>query len=514
MANNWAIAIGINTYEHLPQTANLSYAAKDAVLLRDFLAQTAGFPAGQILLCTDDSAPVGNLSTRPTRSNLRKLLREELPRAKGADNLCFYFSGHGMAGTQGDYFLPADGNPNDLHDTAVAVQFVTECLRKCQAKNVVLILDMCRNEGRDENAKAIGNTVGQQIIAIAKQQGLVTMFSCERGQRSYEIPALGYGAFTYSLVNGLKQHNVLRQLEQYLFQTVGNLRRDHGCEVPLPKLIAEPPAKYDLPLLMGYVAQDRVDVAQLTQQAITAELHEEFETARQLWRQVIKHGSDADEHNAWQALDRIRAKELRYSRIVVPNPPQPPPQSAPSPTASVAQPDVKAATPAQPTVQPTPPPEKPLPERYRALETYLKNGEWKKADNETYRLMITKVGKKEGNWFTKDELLKFDCEELLTIDALWVKYSNGKFGFSVQKELYVECGGILDGQYHGEAWDQFCHKNDWKENGEYVSIKFDIESPKAHLPRWGFGGCRGGGSLLFAFSSLASRLVKCKVADF
>ena len=34
-------------------------------------------------------------------------------------------------------------------------------------------------------------------------------------------------------------------------------------------------------------------------------------------------------------------------------------------------------------------------QRYQALETYLRNGEWKKADEETYRLMITTVGKEE-----------------------------------------------------------------------------------------------------------------------
>ncbi|MEM9219392.1 MAG: GUN4 domain-containing protein [Cyanobacteria bacterium P01_F01_bin.150] len=60
--------------------------------------------------------------------------------------------------------------------------------------------------------------------------------------------------------------------------------------------------------------------------------------------------------------------------------------------------------------------------RYHDLETYLKNEEWEKADDETYRLMITTVGKEKGDTFTTDELLTFDCQELLTIDRLWVKY--------------------------------------------------------------------------------------------
>ncbi|CCQ59603.1 GUN4 domain-containing protein, partial [Crocosphaera watsonii] len=36
----------------------------------------------------------------------------------------------------------------------------------------------------------------------------------------------------------------------------------------------------------------------------------------------------------------------------------------------------------------------------------------------------------------------FPCEDLRIIDQLWVKYSNGQFGFSVQKQIYMdELGG-------------------------------------------------------------------------
>ena len=35
----------------------------------------------------------------------------------------------------------------------------------------------------------------------------------------------------------------------------------------------------------------------------------------------------------------------------------------------------------------------------------------------------------------------FPCEDLRTIDQLWVKYSDGRFGFSVQKRIYQNLGG-------------------------------------------------------------------------
>ena len=71
--------------------------------------------------------------------------------------------------------------------------------------------------------------------------------------------------------------------------------------------------------------------------------------------------------------------------------------------------------------------------RYQKLEAYLQKRQWKEADDETYRLMITAVGKEEGQDFSRDDLLNFPCDELLAIDGLWVRYSSGKFGFLVQK---------------------------------------------------------------------------------
>ncbi len=117
--------------------------------------------------------------------------------------------------------------------------------------------------------------------------------------------------------------------------------------------------------------------------------------------------------------------------------------------------------------------------RYADLERYLKNGQWKEADDETYRLMITEVGKEEGQWFDSEDLLNFPCEPLKAIDGLWVKHSGGKFGFSVQKEMYLECGGIFQtaSSLDSEAWSKLCQMNGWNKR-----IERAIDSPSGHLP--------------------------------
>ncbi|MEN8445391.1 MAG: GUN4 domain-containing protein [Cyanobacteria bacterium J06555_13] len=121
--------------------------------------------------------------------------------------------------------------------------------------------------------------------------------------------------------------------------------------------------------------------------------------------------------------------------------------------------------------------------RYAQLLNCLENEQWSKADSETYRLMITALDKEEGQGFTLEDLHSFPCDSLKEIDKLWVKHSSGRFGFSVQKKIYLECGGLQSAKYQKAAWDNFCHANGWKENGRFVSAKYSETSLKGHLPQ-------------------------------
>ncbi len=136
---------------------------------------------------------------------------------------------------------------------------------------------------------------------------------------------------------------------------------------------------------------------------------------------------------------------------------------------------------------------------YTHLRDLLKAGKWRDADNETYEVMIRAVGKKSGDHFTKDELLNFPSTDLRTIDGLWVKYSRGKFGFSVQKKIYVECGASLDGEYPGEKiWYKFCNLVGWKD-GKWLNYS-DLQANPSLSPTGEFPcevGLGWGGWVLF-----------------
>ena len=98
--------------------------------------------------------------------------------------------------------------------------------------------------------------------------------------------------------------------------------------------------------------------------------------------------------------------------------------------------------------------------------------------------MITAVGRDQGQGFSEAPLRNFPCDELLTIDRLWVKHSNGLYGFSIQKQIYVECGGKLQVSYtrnDNEIWTKFSDRIAWHSPQSYSQDNFMYV--KGHIPR-------------------------------
>lgn len=120
---------------------------------------------------------------------------------------------------------------------------------------------------------------------------------------------------------------------------------------------------------------------------------------------------------------------------------------------------------------------------YRKLRDYLAQGKWKEADEETKRVMLAVAKREKEGWLDVEDIDNFPCEDLRTIDQLWVKYSDGKFGFSVQKRIYQSFGGTRE--YNEEIWEKFEDKVGWRKGGNllyYNDITFDKKAPEGHLP--------------------------------
>jgi serine/threonine protein kinase len=156
---------------------------------------------------------------------------------------------------------------------------------------------------------------------------------------------------------------------------------------------------------------------------------------------------------------------------------------------------------------------------YRQLDRLLASGKWKEADEETAKKM-REAARTEERWLRREDIDRFPCEDLRTIDQLWVKYSNGRFGFSVQKRIYESLGGSRERELDRKIWEAFGYRVGWRVNNTwlyYNDLKFYTLAPGGHLPVAWLGGEEEGGEgfnvecMNRDYSSLASRLVECNI---
>ncbi len=104
---------------------------------------------------------------------------------------------------------------------------------------------------------------------------------------------------------------------------------------------------------------------------------------------------------------------------------------------------------------------------YSRLQQLLAAGNWKEADKETRKVMLQVVSREsKRGWLKTEDIDNFPCEDLQTIDQLWLHYSQGKFGFSVQKEIYESLGGTSE--YNEVVWNKFGDRLGWRKGGQWV----------------------------------------------
>ena len=123
---------------------------------------------------------------------------------------------------------------------------------------------------------------------------------------------------------------------------------------------------------------------------------------------------------------------------------------------------------------------------YRKLRDLLAAGKWKEADYETGRVMLAIAKREEEGWLDVESIDNFPWVDLSTIDQLWVKYSDGKFGFSVQKRIYQGLGGTRE--YNEDIWEAFGDKVGWKNKENrglgYKNMTFDEKAQKVNFPNY------------------------------
>jgi hypothetical protein len=97
--------------------------------------------------------------------------------------------------------------------------------------------------------------------------------------------------------------------------------------------------------------------------------------------------------------------------------------------------------------------------------------------------MLAVAKREKEGWLREEDAEKFPCKELRSIDQLWLKYSRGKFGISVQQQIYQSLGGTKE--YKNEVWESMGDRVGWRQGGNFLAyneLNFSQTAPSGQLP--------------------------------
>jgi len=116
---------------------------------------------------------------------------------------------------------------------------------------------------------------------------------------------------------------------------------------------------------------------------------------------------------------------------------------------------------------------------YSPLQRYLLNESYEDADRFTSSKLRELAGEKavKRGYVYFSEVDSIPGIDLSTLNKLWIVYSRGKFGFTVQAKILDSVGGRYD-----KLWPRI----GWKKDGIWTrypkSFDWSIEAPNGHMP--------------------------------
>jgi hypothetical protein len=206
-AKRYALIIGVDQYADT-QITTLGGASNDAKALANALIRHAGFPGEQVTVLASDQPA----ERQPTRGNILRRLSNMAAVVPPDGLILVSFAGHGIERGGHAFLLPSDSQvSNDvelLEQTAINVSQIRDRIKKIGVRQVLMILDACRNDpvGRAnaDNPLTAAYTRGFNFdLRNQEVQAFATLYATEVGHRAYEYKEKKQGYFTWILVEAL-----------------------------------------------------------------------------------------------------------------------------------------------------------------------------------------------------------------------------------------------------------------------------------------------------------------------
>lgn len=513
-----ALLIGVKDYAE--GLKPLPAAPKDVAAMQEVLQnpEMGGF---------DDVKTLVN----PNRSEMAVAIELWFRERQRDDLAVLFFSGHGVKDESRQlYFAACDTRKiqeNLIQATAVSASFVRNCLKRCKSKRQVVILDCCFSGAfGDLLAKDDGDVDLESQLGT---EGGVVLTSSSSLQYSFEQESSDLSIYTRYLVEGIRTGAADRdgdgavsvdELHQYASRKVQTtapamnpkiiVLKDEGFRIRLTKApIGDPKLKYRKEV------ERRVELGKFTRPA-----------RRLLKRRREQLGlspeeADAIEAEVLQPYREHQHKLKEYEETLVEA------LQDENPLSDRTRKDLKdyqkylglSDEDAARIEQNVIPHDDLSSERgvdYSKLRDLLASGQWKEADGETTSVMLKAANQEQEGYLNIESIEKFPCTDLRTIDQLWVKYSNGRFGFSVQASIWEsvvkESVGLKPSEYYYGM--EFPDRIGWSVKKEWLfesDLTYGENAPEGHLPTYCNLDGHGWEFQRRTISSIALRLVSCNI---
>jgi hypothetical protein len=463
------------------------------------------------------------------------------------DLLLLYFSGHGVKDESGNLYLATRATrKNDrgglIRTTAISARFVQEIMSYSRARRQAVILDCCFSGAFAEGLMAKDDT-SVDIKTQLGGEGRVILTSSTSTQYSFAQEGSDLSLYTRFLVEGIEtgaadldEDEVISADELHEYASIKVQRAapamkpeiytvKEGYKIVLARVpIGDPKLRYrkeveryvhrgEISPVGRRILNARRDSLGLSEEDAAAIELEVLKPYREYKRKIHEYEQalvEAVQHE-YPLSDRTRNELLDLQKVLSLRDEDIAPiemrvlahresafafqdsDSSPPKLARVALDAHLGELPAEQDSEEE--------VDYTRLRELLAAGEWQKADRETEAVMLTVSGREEEGWLTEEDMEMFPCQALRTIDELWVKYSNGRFGFSVQKRIWKDIESAIE-EDHIDIWKLFGDRVGWRVNDYWVgyrNLTFSLNAPQGHLPGWVFvsgfvaGGFFGGG---------------------
>jgi len=206
--DNWAIIIGVRDYK---EVEDLSYTDKDAIELYNKLREV--WPEDHLKILVNEEA---------NKSNIESAIKDWLaPNETVESVVLFFFSGHGSQGSdvapydesdgKDEYICPYD-SLTDSYDNDIRDDTLDSWLDSLDSQHISVFLDSCHSGGFIDKMAGKEFPFSDLDDGFAKdlsKDGRVIITACNETESSWEYGALEHGVFTYYILEGLDNLELL-----------------------------------------------------------------------------------------------------------------------------------------------------------------------------------------------------------------------------------------------------------------------------------------------------------------